>query len=387
MRLRRWGGRCLIGRHNRGDGRCQSPMTHVRQFALMVNLKTPKTAWDEDLAVDSAAYRRSYASRILLIALIAFLASAFVTDEIHAQQPNGPRRIRVISVAFSEYSDEAKAFRQGLRDAGYAEGKEVLTEWWFVGGRYDRAPEAVADLAQSKPDVIVVESTMAALAAKRATSTVPIVMALVSDPVGSGLVASLAHPGGNNTGLTNQTVDLAAKRLQLLKEAIPGARRVVVIFNPETPPNRIMISRLKEAAPGIGVELRFISVRNGDELRSAFPGLSRSNVDALFIVDDGFMKTYGEEILQMGLKARLPIVYADKPLAKKGVLLSYAVDHREMFRHAAGYVDKILKGAKPGDLPIEQPTKFELVVNLKTAKALGITIPQSILLRADEVIR
>ncbi len=329
----------------------------------------------------------SYMSRVLVIALATLLASVWVAEDIYSQQPQSPRRIRVISVAFSEHSEEAKAFRQGLHDAGYAEGKEIFVEWWFGGGRYDRTPEAVADLAQSKPDVIVVESTMAALAAKRATSTVPIVMALVSDPVGSGLVASLAHPGGNVTGLSNQTVDLAAKRLQLLKEAIPGARRVVVIFNPETPPNRIMISRLEAAAPGIGVRLKLISVRDTKELRSAFSRLSRSNVDALFIVDDGFMKTHGEEILQLGMKARLPIVYADKPLARKGVLLSYSVDHVAMFRRAADYVDKILKGAKPGDLPIEQPTKFELVVNLKTAKALGITIPQSILLRADEVIR
>ncbi|MBI3527057.1 MAG: ABC transporter substrate-binding protein [Betaproteobacteria bacterium] len=292
-----------------------------------------------------------------------------------------------MAIAISEQSDEAKAFRQGLRDAGYAEGKDILIEWWFGGGRYDRAPEAVADLAKRKADVIVVEGTPAALAAKGATSTIPIVMALVGDPVGSGLVASLARPGGNVTGVTNQTVDLAAKRLQLLKEAIPGARRVVVIFNPETRPNSIMISRLKEAAPGIGVELKFISVRNVEELRAAFAGLSRSNVDALFIVDDGFMFTHGEEILQMGMSARLPIVFANKPLARKGVLLSYAVDHPALFRRAADYVDKIFRGANPADLPIEQPTKFELVVNLKTARALGLTIPQSILLRADEVIR
>ena len=324
------------------------------------------------------------ASFAIILAAATFFEFANV-DTTHAADKAA--RVRVISVAFSEHSDEANAFRQGLRDAGYTEGRDLVIEWWTGRGRYDRLSEAVADLAQSKPDVIVVESTMAALAAKHATSTVPIVMALVSDPVGSGLVASLAHPGGNVTGLTNQTVDLAAKRLQLLKETIPGARRVVVIFNPETPPNRIMISRLKEAAPGIGVRLRFISVRDAESLRSAFSGLSKSNVDALFIIDDGFMKTYGEEILQMGLKARLPIVYADKPLAERGVLLSYAVDHREMFRHAAGYVNKILKGANPADLPIEQPTKFELVVNLKTAKALGIIIPQSILLRADEVIR
>jgi len=296
-------------------------------------------------------------------------------------------RIQVIAVSVSEQSEEAKAFRQGLRDAGYTEGRDVIIEWWFGGGHYDRVSEAVADLAQRKPDVIVVESTLAALAAKRATSTIPIVMALVGDPVGSGLVASLARPGGNVTGLTNQTVDLAAKRLQLLKEAIPGAKRVVVIFNPEAPYNSKVVSRLKGAAPGLGVELKLVSVRNVEELRAAFSRLSRSNVDALLIVDDASMATLKEEFLQMGLKAQLPIVYANKPLARRGVLLSYAVDHPAMFRHAAGYVDKILKGAKPGDLPIEQPTQFELVVNLKTAKALGITIPQSILLRADEVIR
>jgi putative tryptophan/tyrosine transport system substrate-binding protein len=295
--------------------------------------------------------------------------------------------ILVIAVAISEQSEEANAFRQGLRGAGYEEGRDVVIEWRFANGDYARVPDLVADLAQVKPDVIVVESTPAARAAKGATSTVPIVMALVSDPVGSGLVASLARPGGNVTGLTNQTVDLAAKRLQLLKEAIPGARRVVVMFNPETPPNSVMISRLKEAAPGIGVKLKLISVRNADELRSAFAGLSRSTVDALFIVDDAFMKTHGEEILQLALKARLPMAYADIPLARKGVLLCYAVDRPALFRRAAVYVDKILKGAKPTDLPIEQPTKFELVVNLKTARALGIKIPESILLRADEVIR
>src|SRR5258708_276186 len=328
----------------------------------------------------------SNASRILLIALTAFLTSAFVADGIQAQQPNSPRRIRVVAVSVSDQSEEAKAFRQGLRDAGYVERKDIVMEWWFGGGRYDGVSEAVADLARSKPDAIVVESTPAALAAKRATTTIPIVMALVGDPVGSGLVASLARPGGNVTGLTNQTVDLAAKRLQLLKETIPGARRVVIIFNPETLPNRIILSRLKEAAPGIGVEL-LIGVRKVEELRSAFSGLSRSNVDALFIVDDGFMTTLGEQFLQLGMKAQLPIFYAYKPLARKGVLLSYAVDHPAMFRRAADYVDKIFRGANPADLPIEQPTKFELVVNLKTAKALGLTIPESVLLQADDVIR
>ena len=329
----------------------------------------------------------SRTARIFLIALAAFLTSTNLVEEIHAQQPKSPRRIQVVAVSVSEQSEQAKAFRQGLRDAGYVEGRDILIEWWFGGGRYDRVSEAAADAVQSKPDVIVVESTTAALAIKGATSTIPIVMALVSDPVGSGLVANLAHPGSNVTGLTNQTVELAPKRLQLLKEAIPDARRVVVIFNPESPPNRIVISRLKEAAPGLGVRLKIFSVRTVEELRSAFAGLSRKNVDAVLIVDDASMAALGDEILQMGFKARLPIVYAHKPLARKGVLLSYAVDHAAMFRRAAEYVDKILKGAKPADLPIEQPTKFELVVNLKTAKTLGMTIPRSILLRADEVIQ
>jgi putative ABC transport system substrate-binding protein len=329
----------------------------------------------------------SNASRIFLVALVAFLASAWLVEDVDAQQPSSPRRIRVVAISVSQQSEEAKAFRQGLRDAGYAEGKDILIEWWFGAGRYDRAHEGVADLAQRKPDVIVVEGTPAALAAKGATNTIPIVMALVGDPVGSGLVASLARPGGNVTGLTNQTVDLAAKRLQLLKEAIPGARHVVVIFNPETPPNRTMVSRLKEAAPGIGVDLKFVTARNVDELHTAFAGLNRTKVDALLIVDDAVMATLGDEFLRLGKKARLPIVYAHTPLARRGVLLSYSVDHPTMFRRAADYVDKIFKGANPAELPIEQPTKFELVVNLKTAKTLGITIPQSILVRADEVIQ
>ena len=326
--------------------------------------------------------RRSFVRDLAIL-----IGSLGMTVKGIPQQPASLRRIAVVAVSVSEQSEEAKAFHQGLRDAGYAEGRDILVEWWFGGGRYDQVSEAVADLARSKPDLIVVESTPAALAAKRATTTVPIVLALVSDPVGSGLVASLGRPGGNVTGLTNQTVDLAAKRLQLLKEAIPGAKRVVVIFNPDTRPNKLMISHLTDAAPGIGVELRIIGVRSEEELRSAFAGLGRANTDALFIVDDAFMTSHGEGFLQLGMKARLPIVYAHKPLARKGVLLSYAVDHPALFRRAAHYVDKILKGAKPADLPIEQPTKFELVINLKTAKALGITISQSILLRADEVIR
>jgi len=318
--------------------------------------------------------------------LFALLTMPIQTVSPGALAADKIAHIRVIAGSVLEQSEEAEAFRRGLRDAGYTEGENIAVEWWSAGGRYERLPEAVRDLAGAKLAAIVVEGTPAALVAKRATSTIPIVLAIVGDPVGSGLVVSLAHPGGNITGLTNQTVDLAAKRLQMLKEAIPSATRVVVIFNPDTGPNAATVGRLREVAPGIGVQVTFRSVRTTEELRSAFTGLGRTKADAIFIVDDGFMAARREELLRRGMEVRLPIVYADTPFARKGVMLSYAVDHAAMFRRAAGYVDKILKGAKPGDLPIEQPTRFELVVNLRTAKALGLTIPQSILARADEVI-
>lgn len=325
---------------------------------------------------------------VWLAALLACLAVLCLSGLAHAQQAAQPRRVGVILVGVSLDSSETQAFRQGLKDAGYVEGRDVTVDWRPANGDYARAPELAADLVQRKVDVIVVESTPAALAAKRATSTIPIVMALVSDPVGSELVASLARPGGNITGLTNQTVDLAAKRLQLLKEVIPKARHVAVLFNPDSPPNRVMIRLLNDAAPVVGVELRAIAVRTAEELRATFRGLNRSNADAIFIIDDGFMAAHREEILRLGMNPRLPIIYADTAAARRGVLLSYAVSHPALFRRAAGYyVDKILKGAKPADLQVEQPTTFELVVNLRTAKTLGITVPHSILVRADEVIR
>ena len=325
---------------------------------------------------------------VLVFSWLAVSASFLcLASSADAQTSASPKHVGVLLVGIQDQSEETKAFQQGLRDAGYVEGRDIAIEWWFGRGRFELLSEAAADLVRRKPDVIVVESTPAALAARRATSTIPIVMALVSDPVGSGLVASLAHPGGNVTGLSNQTVDLTAKRLQLLKEAIPGTRRVTVIFNPDTPPNRMINDRLKESAPQVGVELKFISVRSVEEMRSAFSRLSRSNTDAVYIVDDASMPAMAEEFLRLGFEAGLPIIFADRHFARRGVLLSYAVDFRDLFRRAAAYVDKILKGAKPGDLPIEQPTKFELVVNLKAAKALGLTIPQSILVRADEVIR
>jgi putative ABC transport system substrate-binding protein len=305
----------------------------------------------------------------------------------NGQQRDSPRRIGVLLLVFSAESNWAQQFRQGLRDAGYVEGRDVAIEWRSASGDYARVPESAADLVQRKVDVIVVESTVAAQAAKRATSTIPIVMALVADPVASGLVANLAHPGGNVTGLSLMTSELSAKRLQLLKETIPRLTRVAVLWNPDTPWHAKVIEELKAVAPSLSIELSFVSVKTPEQFDPAFSSVGRAHAQALYVIEDPFFFTHRTTLLKLASKARLPTMYGPREYVDEGGLMSYGANIGNLFRRSAGYVDKILKGAKPADLPIEQPTKFELVVNLKTAKALGITIPQSILLRADEVIR
>jgi putative ABC transport system substrate-binding protein len=311
----------------------------------------------------------------------------FKPQSAYAQQPTAPRRIGVLLVALSPESKEVQAFRQGLRDAGYAEGRDVVIEWRPAYGDYARIPGLVADLVQRKVDVIVVSSTVAAQAVKSATSTIPIVMSTVGDPVGSGLVASLARPGGNVTGLSQLLAELTAKRLQLLKEAIPRLTRVAVLWNPATPYHPKVVDELKAVAPSLAIELSFVGARTPEEFGPAFSAISRTHAQALYLLDAPLFFTHRTTLLKLASKARLPVISGEKPFADAGGLISYGTNLGDLLRRSAGYVDKILKGAKPGGLPIEQPTKFELVVNLKTAKALGITIPESILLQADEVIR
>ena len=329
--------------------------------------------------------RRAFVRSV--VALAAGSAIAVVPHGARAQQPAAPRRIGVLLAARSPESEEVRAFRQGLRDAGYAEGRDVVIEWRPANGDYSRLPQLAAGLVQSKVDVIVVESTPAAQAAKLATSTLPIVMAIIADPVGSGLVASLAHPGGNITGLSMMTTDLTAKRLQLLKEVVPQATRVAVLWNPGTPWHTKVIEELKAAAPSLSIELSFVSARTPEELGPAFSTVSRAHAQALYVIDDAFFFTHRTILLKLAWKARLPVIHGERNFPDAGALMSYGIYVEDLYRRSAGYVDKILKGAKPGDLPIERPTKFQLVVNLKTAKALGVAIPDSILLRADEVIR
>jgi len=325
---------------------------------------------------------------VFAFALFAFALGPFgLSSTADAQQPAAPRRIGVLLVNSSPESKEAQAFRQGMEDAGYAEGRDVVIEWRSAGGDYNRVPELAASLVKRKVDVIVVDSTPGAQAIKRATSTIPIVMAIVSDPVGSGLVTSLAHPGGNVTGLSSMGSELSAKRLQLLKEAIPGLTRVAVLRNPDMPYHTQVVEDLKTVAPSLSIELSVVGARTSAELEPAFSVIGRAHPQALYVIQDASFFAYRAILLKLVSKAHLPAIYAPREFADEGGLISYGTNLADLYRRSAGYVDKILKGAKPGDLPIEQPSKFELVVNLKTAKTLGIAIPESIVLRADEVIR
>ena len=317
----------------------------------------------------------------VLIGLLGLSAKGF------PQQPTSPRRIGLLLVISSPEGHEVQAFRQGLRDAGYTEGRDVVIEWRTAKGVYDRIPDLVADLVQSKVDVIVVETTRGAQGARQGAPTTPIVMALVGDPVGSGLVASLGHPSGNVTGLSSMKSDLSAKRLQLLKDTVPRLARVAVLWNPETPWHAKVIEELESVAPKLSIGLNLASVRTPEQLEPAFASIRRANAQALYLIESPLFSTHRETLLELLSKARLPMIEAERKFVETGGLLSFGTSVGDLYRRSAGYVDKILKGAKPADLPIEQPTKFELVVNLKTAKTLGIKIPESILLSADEVIR
>jgi len=337
---------------------------------------------------DSVIQKLSRRAFISSVAALAVGSAIALPHGAQAQLPAAPRRIGVLlGGGFSAQTKEAQQFRQGLLDAGYAEGRDIVIEWRSASGDYDLVPELAADLMQRKVEVIVVTTTIATRAVKRATSTVPIVMALVADPVGSGLVASLAHPGGNVTGLSMMMGELTAKRLQLLKEAIPRLTRVAVLWSPDIPFHPKAVEDLKAAAPSLAIELSFVSARTPEEFGPAFSAVSRARAQALYVLDTPLFFAHRATLLELASKARLPAIYSYSRWADEGGLMSYGANSADLFRRSAGYVDKILKGAKPRDLPIEQPTTFELVVNLKTARALGITLPESILLHADEVIR
>jgi ABC-type uncharacterized transport system substrate-binding protein len=279
-----------------------------------------------------------------------------------------------------------EAFRQGLRELGYVEGRNVVLEPRWAEGQYARYPVLAADLVRLKVAAIVTVGGAATKAAKQVTSTTPIVMSVVIDPVGSGLVPSLARPGGNLTGTSVMANDLIAKQFELLKEVVPNVSRIAVLWNPDNPSLTAAMSHVNAAARLLGVELQLVEARNPQEIDRAFAAMTREHAGAVVVLPDAI---YGNQIRQLvGLAAqrRLPAIYAAGENAEAGGLMVYSANLRDLERRAATFVDKILKGVKPGDLPVEQPSKFDLIINLKTAKALGLTIPPSLLARADQVI-
>jgi putative ABC transport system substrate-binding protein len=280
------------------------------------------------------------------------------------------------------------AFRQGLRELGWIEGQNIVIEYRFADGRLDRLPALAAEVVRLKVDIIAASPTPAALAAKNATGTIPIVFTSVPDPVGLGLVASLARPGGNVTGLTYSVgFNIFGKDLELLKEAVPKARRVAVLSNPASPSQPLTMSEIRDAARSLGLQLLLVEARGPGDFDGAFAAMAKERVGALFVVTDPAFIPHRARLTELTAKNRLPSIFTQREDAEAGALMSYGPSLSDMYRRAATYVDKILKGAKPADLPVEQPTKFELVINLKTARAIGLTLPQSLVQRADEVIR
>jgi putative tryptophan/tyrosine transport system substrate-binding protein len=277
-----------------------------------------------------------------------------------------------------------EAVRQGLRDHGYVEGQNIVIEH-RISKLPKENPALIADLLGQKIDILVTWTTPALVAAKKATHTIPIV-GISGDPVLTGLIESLARPGGNLTGLAILTDELELKNLQLLKEMIPRVTRVAVLWNPDNPVWLHALKRLQEAAPALGVKLQSLAVRDSRDLEAAFPAAIREQANALLVVREGSFNPIRHEIVNFAAAHRLPAAYGSTAFVEVGGLLVYGADFFDMLRRAGGYVDRIFKGARPGDLPVEQPQKFELVINVKTAKALGITIPPSLLLRADQII-
>ena len=321
---------------------------------------------------------------IITLAL-AVLSTLLLSDTVW------PARIpRIGYLGNSSPSLEAnlvEAFRHGLRERGYVENQNIVVEYRWAEGQYERFPALVADFVRLKVDVIVTAGTPGALAATQVTQTIPIVMAVAGDPVAAGLVASHARPGGNVTGSTSIAPDLEGKRLELLKAALPTLTRVAVLWNPANSVSAIIFKETQLAASALGITLQpVVAVRETDEFAAAFATIGQERPDALAVVADRFLLAHRRRIVDFAAQSRLPAMYPFREFADDGGLMAYAPSYTDLFRRTATFVDKILKGAKPGDLPVEQPSKFELVINLKTAKALGLTLPESLLTRADEVI-
>ena len=309
---------------------------------------------------------------------------------VEAQQPGKVARIGCLLPNVSSdptAQSRVEGFRKGLRNLGYVEGKNIVIEYRFADGKLDRLPHLAAELVRLKVDVIVTGGNEAIRASKSATSTIPIVMAFSGDPVGTGFVASLARPGGNITGLTSVSQELVGKQLEILKEVAPHVSHLGMLWNPENPLPGSRLKEMEDATKMLGVTFQILEVRDPNDIESAFSTVRKDRSSALVILPGGFMTTHRKRIVELAAKRRIPAVYGNSRFVEAGGLMSYGAVRTEDFPRAAYYVDKILKGAKPAELPVEQPTKFEFIINLKAAKQIGLTIPQSVLYRADRVIK
>jgi len=321
--------------------------------------------------------------------IFAFICLLLTGLPAQAQQPTKIPRVGFLIVApLSTFQSRTEAFQQGLRELKYVEGKNIVIEWRSAEGKVDRLLALAAELVSLKVDVIVTGSGTVTRPAKEATSTIPIVMALDNDPVGNGFVASLARPGGNITGLSSISVDTSGKQLELLKEIIPGLSRVAVFGTSTNPGNAQALKEIELAAGGFKVQLQYLDVLDPKDIETAFQAAAKGRADAvLWLVSGSVTRPRRTQVLQLAAKSRLPVIYSNPAWVEDGGLIAYGVNLADLDRRAATYVDKILKGAKPAELPLEQPTKFEFIVNLKAAKRIGLTIPPSVLARADKVIQ
>jgi len=319
-------------------------------------------------------------------ALIVLLSLGFLATPLAAEVQQGSKQARIVvigNVPLPVYEN----FRQRLRELGWTEGQNITIDYRWAEGQLDRLPDLAGEVVRLKPDLIVAITHRVALAAKNATTTIPVVFAQIQDPVGVGLVPSLAHPNGNLTGLSLQGLDLIGRRLELLKELVPSASRIAYLCNPDEPYSPAYLREVQRAAHALGMKEVFSAeVRRANEFEGAFASIMKQRLDGLIVEPNALTLAHSVRIAELAVEHRIPAMYADRRFMEPGGLMSYCQLLPAHFRRLADYVDKILKGVKPADLPVEQPTTFELLVNLKTAKALKLPIPQSLLLRADEII-
>jgi putative ABC transport system substrate-binding protein len=322
-----------------------------------------------------------------IFAFICMMPAVFLPAGSEAQQPAKIPRVGFLITSPSVFPARLEAFRQGLRELGYVEGKNILIDWRSTGGNLDRGPALAAELVRLKVDILVSSGPTLTNMLKEATTTIPIVMGYHTDPVGTGLVASLARPGGNITGLSVLSPELGGKRLEILKEAVPKLSRVAVLGSSTLPANTETLRETELAAGALGLKVQFFDVLRPEDIETAFRRAVEWRADALLAQGSGILNAQRTKVADLAVKSRLPGMYYAAEFVDVGGLMFYGVDFLDLHRRAATYVDRILKGAKPADLPVEQPKKFEFIVNLKAAKQIGLTIPPNVLARADKVIR